>query len=173
MFVALEFKTEYKGDKATDWVLLAPTGEGFERSQTWHPVKTLEPKENAEGQMAEMMRARWDVIEPAYNAFKKGEEVPENGTPLGAWGGVNADQAKFLKSMGMVTVESVAEMSDSTIDKLPFPGKRELKGLAQAFLDSKDAADLAAKNAELLERVAAMEDMLAEATKPAKKAKAA
>lgn len=162
MFVVLEFKAEYKGDKSTDWVLVAPTGEAFERSRTWYPVHTLKPDPKIEGQMADIMKARWDVIGPAYEAWKKGEEVPENGTPLGAWAGISQDQAKFLKQMGIVTVEAVAEMSDSAIERLPFPGRRDLPGLAAAFLKSKGEVDLAAQNEDLKARMAAMEELLAE-----------
>lgn len=159
-FAVLEFKTDYTSGKAVDKVLVAPIGEGFDRSQTWYPVHTLEPKGSEKGQMADIMRARWDVIGPKYNAWKKGEEVPESGTPLGAWAGLSADQAKYLKAMGIVTVEQVAEMNDSAIERLPFPGRRDLPKLAKTFLASKGEADLAAKNAELQERIAAMEDML-------------
>jgi len=162
MFVVIDFKTEYKGSKSVDWVLVAPTGEAFERSRTWYPVSTLEPSDKMEGQMGEIMRSRWDVIGPAYEAWKKGEEVPEDGTALGAWAGISVDQAKFLKSVGIVTVEAVAEMSDSTIETIPFPGRRELPKMARAFLKSKGQTDLAEENAKLHERMAAMEAMLAE-----------
>jgi len=161
-FAVLEFKTVYKGDKSTDYVLIAPRGEGFERVRTWHRVDTLKPSERVEGQMGEIMQSRWNVIEPAYNAWKKGEEVPENGTPLGAWAAVSLDQAKHLRSMGIVTVEQVAKLDDATISALPFPGRRELPALAEAFLDSKSATDLAAQNHALQERIAAMEEMLTE-----------
>jgi hypothetical protein len=32
--------------------------------------------------MGRIQAARWSIVEPAYKAWKKGEEVPENGTPL-------------------------------------------------------------------------------------------
>lgn len=174
-FTILKFETRYKGDKATDWVLLAPIGEAFDRTRTWHAVHTLKPNPKVEGEMAVIMKARWQAIEPAYEAWKAGEELPEGGTPLGAWGGVTQTQADFLRSIGIKTVEAVADMSDSAIDRVPFPGRRELPKMAKEYLSSKDATDLAAQNAELRERMAAMEEMLAEAMadkaeqKPAKR----
>lgn len=162
-FITLDFKTEYvTGKEPRDMVLLAPTGEAFERSQTWHYVETLRPNGRLEGAMGAMQAARWEVVEPAYRAWKNGEEVPDNGTPLGAWAGVSQDQAKFLKTKGIVSVEQVAEMSDSTIETLPFPGRRELPKLARTFLEGQKDADLAAKNAALQERLEAMEAMLQE-----------
>jgi hypothetical protein len=166
-FIVLDFRTEYRtGHEPRDWVLLAPSGEAFERTQVWHIVDTLRPNGKLHGDMAVRQEARWAIIEPAYNAWKRGEEVPENGTPLGAWPGVNQDQAKFLRTKGIVSVEQVAEMSDSTIETLPFPGRRDLPKLAKMFLEGQKDADLAAKNAELLERVAAMEEMLLEKEPP-------
>lgn len=162
-FIVLDFKTEYRqGKEPRDWVLIAPTGEAFERTQVWHIVETLRPNGKLQGDMAARQEARWRIIEPAYEAWKRGEEVPENGTPLAVWPGITADQAKFLKAKGILSVEQVRDMSDSTIETLPFPGRRELKKLAGAFLEAQKDADLAAKNAELQERIAAMEEMLRE-----------
>jgi len=163
-FVVLDFRTEYRpGKEPRDMVLVAPRGEAFERSQTWHIVSTLIPSDKLRsGQMADKMRERWAVIEPAYQAWKKGEEVPENGTPLGAWPAIDAEKRKYMNGLGIRSVEDVAAMSDSTVETLPFPGRRDLPKLAQAFLDAQKDANLAAQNAELQERIAAMEAMLAE-----------
>jgi hypothetical protein len=54
--------------------------------------------------------------------------------------------------MGILSVEARAAMSDSTIETLPFPGRRDLPKLAKMFLEAQKDADLAAQNAELLER---------------------
>jgi len=116
-FIVLDFRTEYRnGHEPRDWVLIAPTGEAFERTQVWHCIDHIRPDgaKMRNGAMADLMRKRWEVVEPAYNAWKRGEEVPENGTPLAAWPGVNQDQTKFLKAKGILSVEQVAEMSDST-----------------------------------------------------------
>lgn len=163
-FIVLDFRTEYKtGKEPRDWVKIAPTGEAFDRTQVWHQVEHLRPSDKLRnGAMADKMRKRWEIIEPAYEAWKRGEEVPENGTPLAAWPGVNQDQTKFLRAKGIVSVEQVAEMSDSTVESLPFPGRRELPRLAKAFLEAQKDADLAAKNADLQERLEAMEALLQE-----------
>jgi hypothetical protein len=162
-FIVLDFRTDYRPNKEPrDMVLIAPAGEAFERTQVWHPVESLRPTGKLKGDMGRIQAARWSIVEPAYNAWKKGEEVPENGTPLAAWPGVNQDQAKYLRTKGILSVEQVRDMSDSTIETLPFPGRRDLPKLAKMFLEGQKDADLAAKNTELLERVAAMEEMLLE-----------
>lgn len=165
MFTCIEFKTVYKGDKQRDMVLLAPVGEGFERTQTWHYVHTLKPADGQEGPMADLMRERWAVVEPAYKAWQAGEAVPENGTALAAWSGVTAEQVKLLRTMGITSVEAVAEMNDSAIAKLPFPNRRELPKLAKTFLERRGEVALAEQLANAQERIAAMEAMLAEKPK--------
>lgn len=165
-FVVLEFKTEYKNGKETDWVLVAPPGEAFERVHTWHRVKDVMPpsevddtRRNSEGY--QVMQARWAIIGPKYDAWKRNEALPEDGTPLAAWAGVSPEQVQVLKRMGITTVEGVRDMSESAIVKLPFPNARKLPSLAGNFLASRGDAEKDQKIAEMAERMAIMEEMLA------------
>lgn len=169
----IDFKTTYRNDKATEWVLLAPRGETGQSTQTWHRVDKLRPPENPRDAQAEslsyqVMKERWDAIEPAYNAWKDGTEIPTNGIPLAAWSGVSQDQADLLKMRGIKTVEDVAQMSDSAIQQLPFPDARRLKETAKKYLDGRDATAANEKLQEAEDRIAAMEEMIAsmQADKP-------
>jgi len=166
-FVVLGFKAEYRGDKAVDWVEIAPSGEAFERTRTMHRVKDLMPPENvdstkADGMAYKVMLARWAVIGPKYEAWKRNEEVPLDGTPLAAWAGVSPEQAAHLRAMGIQTVEGVRNMSESAFSRLPFPNARQLPNLARDFLSSKGEAAKDAELAAMRERMAVMEEMLAE-----------
>lgn len=176
--VILEFKTEYKGDRAIDWVHVAPSGEAFDRVRTWHRIKDVKPPENVDADKRHAltyvdMSEKWKVIGPAYEAWKKGEDVPETGTPLAAWAGVSTEQAAVLKRMGIRTVEDVSTMSDSTTDKLNFPNARKLPALAKTYLDGKGQADTASELVAMREKMAVMEEMLVEASKAAEAAKSA
>lgn len=95
----------------------------------------------------------WNQIKPLYDAWKKGDEAPENGTPLGAWPGINQEQAQVLKANGFRTVEEIALASDSALGRVQLPNVRFLIEQAKAFLESADtgkvAASLAAKDAEI------------------------
>lgn len=162
---AVEFKTDYATDKAVDWVKIAPSGEGHMKTQTWHRVEKLRPRKvtddrdrNADTHVA--MQARWSVIEPAYNAWKSGTEIPENGTPLAAWSGVSPDIAALLKNMAILTVEDVRDMSESSFTKLPIPNARKLPQLARDYLEGADSASKDKRIAEMEERMAAMSEML-------------
>lgn len=108
-------------------------------------------------------RERWAAIGPAYEAWKKGHEVPVDGTPLAAWPGVTAEQADVLRSFGMRTVEEIAQATDSIIARVQLPGMREMQTQARAYLDSADqvrvSEDLARKDRELAELRDQLEEM--------------
>ena len=164
--VVLEFKAEYKNGKQTDWVLVAPSGEAFERTHTWHRVKDLMPPENVDDVRANssaymVLQARWKQIGPKYEAWKQGNELPDDGTPLAAWAGVTPEQARVLVGMGLKTVESVRDMSESAIVRLPFPNARKLPQLARDFLESRGDAEKDAMIADMQERMRIMEEMIA------------
>ncbi len=172
-FVVLGFKAEYRGETCVDWVEIAPSGEAFERTHTWHRVKDLMPPSRVDDTRADsaaykMMLARWDAIGPKYEAWKRNEDIPVNGTPLAAWAGVSPEQAAHLKSIGITTVEDVRDMSESAFSRLPFPNARQLPKLAGAFLSSRGEAAKDAELAEMRERMAIMEEMLA-ASQPEKR----
>lgn len=167
-FVVCGFKAEYNADKVTEWVELAPSGEAYDKTRTWHRIKDLRPRENVDGQRAEsmshkVMAARWDVIAPKYEAWKRNEDIPDDGTPLAAWSGVSPEQAAHLRSMGIRTVEGVRDMGEGAFTRLPFPNARQLPKLAAAFLESITEAEKDRELTEMRERMAAMEEMLAEA----------
>ncbi len=112
----------------------------------------LLPLEPGDENMAVMMaHARWNAIKPQYDAWKEGREAVVDGTALAAWPGLTSDQAEFLRTMGLRTVEEIAEASDSIITKIPFPGARELRLSAQAFLKSADKAKVASEITKLAE----------------------
>jgi len=162
-FVIVGFKTEYRADKSIDYVEIAPKGEAFERTKSVLRIKDITPPAfpDMESPSHIAMVARWSHIGPAYEAWKAGNEIPEGGTPLAAWSGVTPDQAQFLNRMGIRTIEAVRDMSESTSVKLPWPNARQLSKLAGDFLSGRDTADKDRTIAEMAERMAAMEEMIA------------
>ena len=165
-FVVLGFKTEYRGEKATDWVEIAPSGEAFERTRTWHRIKDITPPEHVDETRAnsighKVLAARWAIVSPKYEAWKRGQDIPVDGTPLAAWAGVSPEQVAHLRHMGIYTVEAVRDMGEGAITRLPFPNARKLPALAGEFLASKGEAEKDREIAEMRERMAIMEEMLA------------
>lgn len=168
MIRVLEFRTTYRvGKEPYDEVLIAPVGADFEKTQTWHRVKNIRPPESVDSQTAESlsykdMKAKWTIIGPAYEAWRNGQELPETGTPLEAWSGVTADQARFMRNMGVRTVEDVRDAGDATLEKLKFPNARQLPKLAKSWLEGAAVAEKDAQIAEMEERMKAMQELLEE-----------
>jgi hypothetical protein len=81
-----------------------------------------------------------------YEAFKAGQELAPEGTPLEEWPRLKRGQVLELKALGFKTIEQVALMGDQAIQQVGMGG-RQLCELARAFLDD------AARSAEV-ERLA-------------------
>jgi len=167
----MKFETRYDGQKGTDWVLIAPRGEAMASTQTWHRVEKVRPPTDWDDRRKDSdtfrdMEAKWSVIGPAYDAFLANTEIPLNGIPLAGWSGVTPEQADVLRGIGYKTVEDVADMGESAASKLPWPGGSKLMQLAKSYLDGRDKAQVSEDLARANERIAAMEEMLAEQTKP-------
>lgn len=171
MTAVINFKTTYKGEKPTHWVMLAPSVAESDKCATWHRVEKLRPYDTEDESVLgsasyQAMAARWEIIEPKLTAYLQGAEIPEDGTPLGAWGGLTAEQADVFRSFKIRTVEEVAALRDGDIQRIPLPNARKLKGLAAAFLENKDASAAQAELADLRAQMAAMQEMVEAQNKP-------
>lgn len=164
----LGFRREMKPDgRYVDWVHLtnaaAMTENGQLTHSTWHRVAKLVPPESGdnEGKILHM-RLMWEIVGPAYETWKRGDDAVDDGTPLSAWSGVDAARADVFRGFGLRTVEEVANMPETVLGRIPLPGVREMKRQAQLFLDAKDKDDLARRVAELESQLAASVEMLSE-----------
>lgn len=99
-------------------------------------VRPVDPM--SEDEAAKMANLRWAAIEPAYRAWKSGQELPVNGTPLGAWPALTPEKADVLRSCGIRAVEELAEATETVINRIKLPGARDLKAQAALFLASFD-----------------------------------
>lgn len=92
----------------------------------------------------------------AWGAYEKGLEAPEEGTPITQWPQISAAQARELAHVHVKTVESLAGLSDSSIQNLG-PGYSQLRQQARHFLDSSqknaDATKVQRENEELKEQI--------------------
>lgn len=167
----IKFKTVYAtGKPPVEWVEFTSKGaideSGKPRHTTWERVKALMPKDvmsNDDGGLKEAaLRSQWAQIEPSYLAWKADETLPETGTPLTAWAGVNDDQVDVLKSVGIRTVEDLAACPEALVSRPPLPTMRELKRQAGIWMESRGGVEMAAKMADLEAQNAAMLEMMAE-----------
>lgn len=165
-----------KGETApVDWVRWRPPlidGQPS-KSANEEKVRRLDPKnvripEGAEpGEKIKHMEAMWSVIGPAYDAWKAGNGIPDNGTPIGIWPAIDPDTADTLRMAGYRTIEAIAELKDYEAIKLPVGNGRELPKLAQLYLEGQDTAAAAAREQGKDARIAALEARLAEMDKGA------
>jgi hypothetical protein len=79
-------------------------------------------------------RQRWPE---QYAAFRRGEEVTADGTPLEQWPVLNRGQVLEMKAMGLHTVQQCAGLSDLAVQKIGMGGAR-IRELAKAYLDEAD-----------------------------------
>jgi hypothetical protein len=164
--------TQYKQDPndaakfiPVDWVEYGQIG-NLERSTTCSRISTLRDclipmADNADPAVA-MAHARWNAIKPHYEAWKAGEEMPEVGTPLAAWNAVTHEQASVLKSNGVRTVEDVASLTDTHLDRIRIPRLRDLITQAQQFLEASDANRVANSIAKRDEQINAQQAEIVE-----------
>ncbi len=103
----------------------------------------------------------------SYAAWREGNEIPEDGTPLKAWPMVDPAQIEHLLYLKVRTVEALAQLDDGALTKIG-TGAVELRNKARAWVDAAKntgvtAAQLEAfrvENAALKEQVDAMRRQL-------------
>jgi hypothetical protein len=193
----LRFWTEYRPDgvddkgapklRSIDMVAYAPLGKSnmqtcVEAISRLSKVQPIDP--GTDNPAVLMAHARWKIIKQHYDAWKQGNEVPVDGTPLGAWPALTPEQVQALKTMGLRTVEEIRDASEGIVTRFPFPNSREIQRQAGMFLAAFDkdkvSRDHAALQAQLDEKNEQLEElrqivleMQRNQAKPAKKDKEA
>jgi hypothetical protein len=104
-----------------------------------------------------MANHRADVIGRYYKAWKAGNEMPLDGTPIGAFPALTSEQCEALKAAGIRTIEEIAGLNDATMERVPVSRPRDLKKQAIQFLASKDQVKFVAELSERDKRAAALE----------------
>jgi hypothetical protein len=111
------------------------------------------------GRLPEMWR---DKYVAAYNAWKLGQEIPEDGTPIKGWAMLSPSQAANMIAIGVRTVEDLAKINDEGMKRYGM-GALDLKNKAMAWLKSVSGpGKIAQENAALKAQV---ETLTAEKTK--------
>jgi hypothetical protein len=113
------------------------------------------------GRITDEQRQRWPR---EYEAFKRGEEAPIEGTPLEEWPAVNKANVKELKYLEIHTIEDLATLSDLGTQR--GTGLMGLRTMARAYLDDANkmalTQELTKENDTLKSQVAALENQVKE-----------
>jgi hypothetical protein len=109
----------------------------------------------------ERLPAKWrDHYKQSYEAWKRGEEVPLDGTPIKGWLRISPAQAETLISIGVRTVEDLAALNDEGLKRVGMGGV-DLKNIAVAELQAaKDIGPVVRENAALKQKVSGLEASL-------------
>lgn len=97
-----------------------------------------------------------NFFQASYAEWKKGNELPREGTPTRTWQAVTKEQSVRLIALGYSTVEDVAQIPDTGIGMIG-PDGRYLRDLAKSWInEAKDkginARALADANARITEQ---------------------
>lgn len=150
----LKFWTEYEGTDgdelaAIEWVQWTKKGTS---NATITEDKVRRVKKDP---------AKWTVLQPFYDAWKRQETAPVSGYPIDAWPGVTPEQSRVLKDRHVLSVEDLVNSSQADLGKLGLPGILQLQGKAKAFLEARqNTAPVAAEVAALREENKTMREEL-------------
>ena len=165
--------------KDLDYALITPQG-----SKDVVERVVSEWFENLDAQVQQQrFKREWaDGYKANYEAWKKGEEIPESGTAIKLWPAASPSQVKALLNARVRTVEDLAAANEQTLAQIGMGG-RALKQRAVEWLEAssnigKQAEQMAAlkvENEDLKTKITSQETRLAalekalEATAPPKK----
>lgn len=171
--VVLAFETDYVPHPKTketgprDKVILGKRGDPGFRAEHW--IDRLSNDGHSDDPML------WNLlIKPRYEAWKKGEEIIGDGTPLAALPFVHKRQAETWRQLHIYTAEDLAKTEDGDLHRLGMDA-RKARDLARKFLETKNSgfekltAELERSREREVARDAEMEEMrrmLADLTKP-------
>lgn len=89
------------------------------------------------------------AIRRKYDAYLKGEEVPESGTSIKEWPPASKAQVATLNAVGIFTVEDLAGANEETMGRLGMGGRNLVQQAKNWLEGAKDIGKLAAKVNEL------------------------
>jgi hypothetical protein len=167
-FRVIKFWTEYKrvagGLKPIDKVEYCAVGMANKATTVARVDDLKRVRDNIDpddvaGNIAKM---RWDYIAPIYAAWKEGHETPEHGTPIAAWPGLTPEQAEVFRTMGLRSVEDIANASDGIMGRINLPGVRDIQANAKRFLEAQDGQRVADQLAEKDKQISLLSDQLEE-----------
>ncbi len=178
--VVIAFETDYVAHPKTkeigprDRVILGKRGDAQYRVAHW--IDRISNDAHSDAPML------WNVlIKPRYEAWKKGEEITGDGTPLSALPFVHKRQAEAWRMFHVYTAEDLAKIEDGDLPRLGMDA-RKARDMARTFLETKNSGfskmtaeieTLRARDAARDAEMAEMRAMLEQATKPQPPRKAA
>jgi hypothetical protein len=98
-----------------------------------HLVDEWIPRKRDEASRGNYNLAWVEHFEKQYEGWKKGHEIPRDGTAILTWQAVSPEQNTRLRALGYQVVEDVAAIPDSALNQLGLDG-RTIRDMARAWL---------------------------------------
>lgn len=165
-----DFRTRDGKQVPADKVILGKIGDPQYRQEMW--ISRLS------GERCDEPRLWHELIKPAYEAWKSGEEIAQQGTPLAILGTISPRAIQQYRILNIHNVEQLGAVQDGDLPRLGLGGQRN-RDLARKYLEAanSETAQIAAKQRkqdEQIERQAAeIEELKALLKEKNAKAKAA
>lgn len=103
-----------------------------------------------------------------YDEWKKGNELPREGTPIKTWYALNKEQINRLIAIGLTTIEDLASYPDSSLGTIGLDGrylrdlaKNSIKEGLDVGVQAKKIADLEQSNRDKDETIKTMQAQIA------------
>ena len=90
----------------------------------------------------------WPAVEPAYEAWLKGQEAPVEGTPIDVLPFLPPPLIDHYKQLHLRTAEELSEATDADLERMGM-GARKFRDMARQYIDNAPGADTAARIAVL------------------------
>lgn len=133
------------------------------------------PNHQGEGRVRNVKRHQsdvWEALIPAYEAWKKNEQMPVNGTPIGNWPPITKRLAEVMKTNGFLSVEDLSKANDADLGRIGM-GALALRDKAREFValkvDTKSAGQIDTLKKQVEELTARLALMDADKPDPKKR----
>ena len=132
--------------KDVDYAIVSPSGSRDSVNLTVQRYFEYEAQNVQNNRTPLEWLERW---KNGYELWKKGEEVPVDGTPIKGWGALSPAQQQNVIACKILTVEDLAQATDEGFRRLGMGG-RDLVNKAKAWLSAaNDTGKIALQNAAL------------------------
>ncbi len=149
--------TDRYAAKDVDYAIITPPyskDEMIKKAATW--LAEIE----THARTGRMPPERVDAYKRSYAAWKEGNELPVDGTPIKGWPVISPAQQETLIRMKVMTVEVLAAMNDEGVKRYGM-GAQDLVNKARAWISqANDKAPLTMENARLKKQVEVLTESL-------------
>lgn len=161
--VVIGFETDFRTRKENgverqepaDKVILGKFGDPQYRQEEW--ISRLS------GPRCDSPRIWHELVKPAYEAWKRGEEMVHQGTPLSILGFISPRTIQAYRLANVHTVEQLAMISDTDLPRLGLSGRNH-RDLAAKHMETanSETTKLAARQREQDDQIATQAAQIAE-----------